>query len=211
MKNHFLVIDCETTGLDPVENRMITFSAATYRDGYSPDKPRDKFNFYFTDWQEGKIDPAALKVNCYNLSNNPEHLPAYLNKNKFISGNRLQFVHDFINWTMDPNILSSLENNYFVGYNIQFDISFLKQTFFANNFSWPSYLPHKVIDLYVLANSMIACGVMPNMKSVSAKSIYEYFGIIPDDIHSSFGDVKLTWELWQIMSNKFDGFKLNPK
>lgn len=199
MKN-YLVIDCETSGIDPFANRMITFSAAIYQENDDANKPREKFNYCFTDWKEGQVDPSALKVNNIRLTADNKK---FKNTN-FFEGTTQEFVQSFSDWVLDLHYPC----DYLLGYNINFDITFLKKAFDDSNIKINNLLPYKVIDPFIIATSLIACGSFPQVKSLSAESMYDLFAINSNGIHNADVDVALTWELWQKMSKCFSGFSI---
>ena len=180
----YLVIDTETTGLDPARNQMIQLVAKSWND-LNPN--RIDFNCMIEiSTTFGLIEPAALKKNKTKLTT------MFSDTQRSTESYAVRTFVDYIN-----------ENgpfDYLVGFNVQFDLAFIQRAFERSNVNFVGFLPYKVIDPFVLAQSMIAAGKLPAMRSTSLSSLCEHYSIeVPSTHHEALTDVEMTFKLMQAM------------
>ncbi len=101
-----IVLDIETTGLDPIKHSIIEVGAIEF------DNPLNIFNERCQIWPGAEIDPGALEVNGFKLDEitNPDILT------------QKELLVRFNEW------ISSIEDRTFAGQNVDFDINFLNES-----------------------------------------------------------------------------------
>jgi DNA polymerase III epsilon subunit-like protein len=187
----YLILDTETTGLDPKTHGLITLSMVV-----ETDSKRKIWNGLNTEWRIKSIDASALKVNNFLLSE--------LSRAPDASWQALDY-ENFVYSFVDFLIQHSEQVEFLVGMNVQFDISFIKKACEDFNIKIDSLLPRKQIDPLVFASCLKDMGMLsPSIKNINSKSLYDFYEIdYSKGFHSSDQDCKFTWELWQKMKKTF--------
>lgn len=119
-----IVVDIETTGLNPMEHQIVSVGALNLATG-------DIFYEECRIYPEDKIDPLALKINGF--------------KEDYIRDSSLQtpieLYEYFITWSLGKSkMLGSC--------NISFDLSFLKKVHFQSGREFREFPFRRNIDLY---------------------------------------------------------------
>ena len=189
-----IVVDVETSGLDPVKHGILSIGAVDYD---NPD------NFFYAEPRLGvekEIDPVALKINGFvgeDVKNNDKKP---LN----------EVLHDFNVW------LTGVRNVTLAGQNPAFDASFLKEAFNKCGFYWP--FGHRYMDLHSVAMSTyLAKGF--ELPEKSGRYMVDLDGILwsvglekRNGIHNGLMDAKLEAEAFSRLigaknwSKDFSGF-----
>ncbi len=191
----YLVLDCETTGLDRTKHGVITLSASLYRTLNDEIPNVSTFNAINMDWFNAyEINLDAMKVNgikivspfdkCYSKYDSP-----------------LRMYRAFSQW-----LLGLGKIDYIVGININFDIEFIKSEALKCGIDFGNVLPRKRIDPQIIANSLVDAGVL-KLDSTSSENLYKAFNIEANEIHDSKADVLTTWQLWLKVKNLLSELK----
>ncbi|MBS3146550.1 3'-5' exoribonuclease [Candidatus Woesearchaeota archaeon] len=122
-----IVVDVETTGIDPQKNSIISIGAVEFESPYN--------QFY----RECRVDVDA-QINPYALERNGFTLENLFDPGKI---NVDQLVESFLNWTR------KIELRTIAGENPGFDREFLLQTANKYNLNWD--LGYRVLDLHTLS------------------------------------------------------------
>lgn len=153
-----LVIDVETTGLDPIKNGLASIGAVDMNDPI----PR---TFYGTCYVPDNkiITPEALEVNGFTL----EQLK---DKNKF---SPTELVAEFLDWAL------SSEEITIAGHNPTFDTSFIRENM-PEGVKWP--FGYRTVDLHSVAyGHMRLRGIHPPLKdkrtNISLDTVLNYVGL----------------------------------
>ena len=101
-----IVVDIETTGLDPKRHSIIEIGAIDFNN------PTNYFNGRCRIWTGAEVDLTALQVNGFTLRE--------IQDQKILSQEEL--ISDFKTWT------DSIEDKTIAGQNVDFDISFLVES-----------------------------------------------------------------------------------
>jgi len=188
-----LIFDCETGGLDATKHPLLTLAGIIVRDGIIV----ECFDYKIKPFDGQELTDEALDINGITREQikgfeEPkvvyEKLTKLLNKYKFKwdKDNEAKFVP--------------------VGYNVGFDIEFLR-VFFENNgdkylFSFINV--RKVIDIYKGALFMHYCGLLPSLPNWKLGTLCEHFSI-PLSAHDAVEDIRATYilglKLKQVLSN----------
>ena len=195
----YLVVDCETTGLDPEIHGIITLSAVVY-DG---PKKVSQWHGVNKEWQQFTIDSSALKVNNISLYQTDyfsiptkEIVEGKADQGYYILENYSTFVRFFVSWMLE----NAVNCDFILGMNVQFDISFIKKACNAFNIKIDSLLPRKQIDPLIIAAAASDAGILnPDIKYFNSQAMYNLYEIDSKGIHRSDIDVRLAFELWQKM------------
>jgi DNA polymerase III epsilon subunit-like protein len=102
-----IVIDIETTGLDPKRNSIIEIGAVDFQN------PRNLFNGRCRIWDGAEIDLNALEINGYTVADTTD--PDIYSQEELLVR--------FIKWTDD------IHDKTLAGQNVDFDIDFLNEGF----------------------------------------------------------------------------------
>jgi DNA polymerase III epsilon subunit-like protein len=183
---HYLVVDVETTGLNPHRNQILTLGAAVFDDSTSSKEPLNTFSEDIVISPDGEIDPIALKVNKAKLDNSS-----------------LQFVEEKVAINKFVDYVWNIEKiDYLMGFNIQFDLRFLEQAFIRSRINFVNFLPYKVIDPFVLVHTLIQTGCLPNLKYTNLKALCNHYGLEASDSHTALGDIRNTYLLYLEMKDE---------
>lgn len=177
-----LVIDTETTGLDPNKNQMIQLGAIVYEDG----KEKDTFSLSVTYNGEGMVEPAAFKKNKTGMA-------GYMFASLIVESSVIYKFCDFV-----------LNNpcDYLVGFNVQFDLAFLRTAFERAKVNFVNFLPYKVIDPFILAQTMALTGHLPSSIKTNLSALCKHYGMETEGAHEALQDIRMTYGLMVRMMNQ---------
>jgi DNA polymerase III epsilon subunit-like protein len=160
----YVVIDTETTGLDPKTHEMLSIGAIVMIDNVITETIQIKIRADIS-----KADPEALRVNGY-------------------SDRRWKYaVSSFRAFCQIRDFFYKHQDGILVGHNVQFDIKFVR----ALSYRWQSddngmiLIPYPYMDTMDLARSAL---VPYGLKSVSLDNICEFLGWERRDAHSALSD-----------------------
>lgn len=187
-----VVIDIETTGLNPFENSIIEIGAIDFYN------PKNQFSQRCRIRENSVINKKALEVNGYTLS---ELYDKNLQSEK-------QLLLNFISW------IEKIEFRTLAGQNVNFDLSFLNATKDREQiiFEWG----RRIVDIHSVAYThMVSRGINPPLNDGNSKLggdfIMKYVGIPPEPRpHSGInGALYETEALGRLIFGKgvFDRFK----
>lgn len=192
-----IILDLETTGLDPLKNQIIEIGALDF------ENPSNQFYQTCKIDDTAEVDPAALEINGYNYSNLTDTRKMSLK----------QIILNFKEW------LKSIDDKTIAGQNVDFDITFLNVSFkrFNANFA----LGRRKIDLHSLTYSQFkVLGLNPPLKdgfsNLSGDHIMEYVGLPKEPRpHTAMNGVKYEAEAFsrliykQSLLKEFQDYKLS--
>lgn len=174
--NKKIYFDLETTGLDPIINGIIQIAGIIEVDG----KEVEEFNMKLKPFELDVIEEEALKV----------------------SGTTREEIRTF----EDPNLvyakITSIFNKYIdkynrddkfivCGYNVRFDINFLKEFFVKNGDNYLFSYFGQPKDPFPVIQYLSAIGKI-NSTNNKLSTICEYFKIDIKDAHDAMVDIKAT-------------------
>lgn len=187
-----LYFDCETTGLDPMKNDIIQIAGIIERDGVES----DTFDFKIAPFDWDAIEPKALEVSGITI----EDLKTFDNPIK---------VYCRLLSLFDLHINKYDKDDKFVvcGYNVGFDIEFLKGFFIKNqnNFLF-SYLGSKK-DVYAIIQYLVSMKKMIPENS-KLETICKYFNIEIEGAHDAMVDTRATKQLIEKIDNILKDIKI---
>ena len=181
MTKKTLWFDVETTGLSAYKNAIIQFACLVDIDGKIEDEKELKIAPLETD----EIEDAALKVNGITRV----ELTQFRTAPEVLNGHILPFFNKWI------NKFDITDKFAFAGFNVGFDIDFLKQFFWKNKERYfGSYFNGKRVDplyqLYSLDYQNKLC--LPNNKLGTACKHFD----IEIEAHDALSDIRATRELY---------------
>jgi len=174
--NKKIYFDLETTGLDPIINGIIQIAGIIEVDG----KEVEEFNMKLKPFELDVIEEEALKV----------------------SGTTREEIRTF----EDPNLvyakITSIFNKYIdkynrddkfivCGYNVRFDINFLKEFFVKNGDNYLFSYFGQPKDPFPVIQYLSAIGKIISTNN-KLSTICEYFKIDIKDAHDAMVDIKAT-------------------
>ncbi|WP_299313279.1 3'-5' exonuclease [uncultured Aquimarina sp.] len=187
-----VVVDIETTGLNPLESSIIEIGAVDF---YNSD---NKFNQRCKIRDDSFVNPMSLKVNGYTIND--------LRNSGFRSEKEL--LINFISW------LKNIDKRTIAGQNVNFDLRFLNTTKDRENVEWD--FGRRVVDIHSIAYAhMESRGLNPPLKigtsRLNGDYIMKYVGIpLEPKPHKGInGAIYETEALYRLMFNRncFDEFK----
>jgi len=153
-----IVLDIETTGLDPKRHSIIEVGAMDF------DDPRKVFNEKCRIWPGAEIDQGALQINGFS----PHEIkdPALQSQKELLS--------KFIDW------ISVIEDRTIAGHNVDFDISFLNES--CERLNLPFSYGKRKVDLHSLVYAhILGRKIKPPLKKgtsdLNSDVIMHYVGI----------------------------------
>lgn len=153
-----IVLDIETTGLEPKKHSIIEVGAIEY------DNPLNIFNERCRIWPGAESDPGALEINGFN----PDELTDP------VIQTQKELLLKFIDW------ISSVDDKTIAGQNVDFDISFLNES--CKRLNLPSYFGKRKVDLHSVAYAhFLRRNIRPplknNLSDLHSDLIMDYVGI----------------------------------
>lgn len=182
-------IDVETGGLDEKKNPLIQVAAFVEIGG----EIKDKFVSYIRPFPMDIVEPKALEVNKLTMDQLkafPEPRAVYL---KFIS-----FLDNYINRYDSSDKLVPL------GYNVSFDMGFLREFWLKNGDKYfGSYFLHVPVDVMglVVAHSIMLDIPLPSRMRLTDQ--IKFFGLeVEGDLHDAEVDIRMTREVFLKVKEK---------
>lgn len=180
-----IYIDTETTGLDSRLHALTEIACIVVEDGEIIDKQLLYINpSSYT--KMATIDPQALEFRNVTI----EEVEAY-------PSSKDQF-NEFIAF-LDKHIDKYDKQDKFkiLGYNIGFDIGFIKEWFIDNDHKYyGSYFDYKDIDVFALVKHLKLINQSFETENDKLETLCKYFGI-GIDAHNALSDIEATRELYK--------------
>lgn len=186
-------LDLETTGTDPAKHGIIQIAYLVEIDG--KEHQRGEFRVRPFDFQS--IEPDALEVNGVSV----DDLAKYPQPNEVYQ----RLVNQVLQKYVDK--FDKADKFNIAGYNVGFDLQFLKQ-FFVNNgdnyfgswFNYDTIDPLPVLRFFQPVNPWIAG--LPNKKLAT---VAKALGIDLDNAHDALPDILATKEIIDRIHRKYEG------
>lgn len=179
--NKIVWLDCETTGLDPVRNGIITLAAMIEINGAVVDRKT------FTMYPLGReIEMTALEVNGFTVKDVEGFKNWKMVKEEFCT-----WLGQYIN-KFDKNDKATA-----AGYNIiTFDMGFIESWFreCGDNYlySWFDRFP---MDVYRMVPMLEWAGALSGLPNRKLKTVAEAMSIKLENAHEAMADVEATREV----------------
>jgi DNA polymerase III subunit epsilon len=173
-----LVIDCETTGLSPTNNQVLTVGLLLVeirREEYDiidSEHLKIKHSVY-------KVSGLALKINKINLENH--------HKEAIEIEKACTIINEFIK-------KYDLYETPLLGHNIKFDLAFIQNLYQGTEIEFNHCLEH--IDTWHIWNSLKQEGIIPFELKGSLKVLAKYFQVSYKGAHDALVDCKITTEVY---------------
>ncbi len=150
-----IVVDVETTGLNPRKNSIVSIGAVNF------EKPEEQFYGECRPWVGATVNDQALLINGFSRE--------YLKNNKK-SHNKL--ILEFAEW-MDIQI----GNDIIAGHNPFFDTSFLFYSY--NKCKIIPTFRHRIVDLHSICYAKILKNIelKNNTNRLTSNAIFNYVGL----------------------------------
>lgn len=171
LSQDFVVFDFETTGLDSVKDEVIEFGALRVRNGVVVDTFSELVSV------ERTVPDDVMKLTGIS--------------SEMLTGKRS--VVDVL-----PDFVSFLQNDILVGYNVQFDVSFLNQLLKRTQVNHGRRLRNKSLDVLVLMKQLY-----PQLTSFTLESVFTFCaeqGKIEREKltpHRALDDCKMTYVIYE--------------
>ncbi len=186
MLNNILWLDTETTGLDPNKNFLFQLSYInTLNNQIKFDNDLYMRPQYIEQFQ---IEKAAFDKHKKTI----EEIQNY----KLEAEQLKVFFND---------LTSSGNKFYLAGYNVKFDIEFLKALFARHNYIITDYFNYLYLDVLQLVINLKLAGKI-NPINCKLETILQYFDLIKDinSLHNAKQDILCTKMLYDFLINKFN-------
>ena len=197
-KDKYLVIDCETTGLVPQRNQMLTLAILLCEKGTLEPIAFNEFKFKYDTYN---VSIGALKTNKIDLVQHDSEA-------------KYTFEH-VIHFIKTLYALCENQKPTVIGHNVGFDLSFIHH--YIGKEEWEKYVSYRNIDTCTIARFLSDAGIITT-KNVSLENMVKYFNLSKEDdaMHTALCDATKTWELYcklldtmdnlsEIKENDFNG------
>lgn len=168
--NKLLVIDVETTGLDPQRHSILSLGLVVVESQFVTQSKEILIKSY------GEIDPKAMEVNKIDMEQHHKNAlapyDAVLELLRFLEEN-------FDIWEEKKIVLA--------GHNVSFDISFLKQLMQRANVDFSKFFSHRSIDIHSIAYFLYMAGEL-EQDEVTSDGLIKKYKIEVDGRHTALGD-----------------------
>ena len=188
--NNIVVVDVETSGLNPYQHQLLAVGLCPLWGLVEPTtifvkhtgitwspRAKDYFSGYQVEWEQRAVAPAraCADVEGYFVRVSPTR-PVQL-----------------------------------VGHNIGFDVGFLKQLAFLAGKDELAGASHRFLDTYTMLYLLSSKGLIPN-SALTSDGAFKHFGIRINDSqrHTAIGDALATRELVRVLLERFDNALGNP-
>ncbi len=176
-----LVIDTETSGLDPARHGVLALAAVVWDDG----RIAGSFEAYI--WEPGmEIDPESLAINQINLR--------WLQREGQSPSAAIGAFEAFLDKAFPA--AKSEGKVRLVGHNLGFDLPFLKALYAKAGYDYSRRFSHRAIDTASILGALIVADRL-RLPEAGSSAAFAYFGIAPeaDKRHTALGDAVATAHL----------------
>lgn len=195
--NRLLVVDTETSGLDPLVNGILALGAVVWEDG----RIVDELQVFVSD-QDCEVDPESMAINGIDL--------AWLASCGLPPSDAVDALELF----MDKNGVKEgkMKQAKVVGHNLTFDIPFLKRLYRKADRSYDSSFSHRTIDTASVLGFLILAGALPPHVGGSSAA-FDYFGIKVSmgERHTALGDAIATARLLTALLELLQGSEISEE
>ncbi len=177
-----IVVDIETSGLNPRENSIISIGAVDF------DNPENCF-YGECRLRDGAKITGTLAVNGFTVD-------GINNANKSC----LELLKEFLEWS------KKIYNRTIAGHNVRFDFNFLYEHFIFYNLVWP--FGYRIVDLHsVFYFYLVRTGkeiiLENNISAISLDTIIDYLKLPKrTGFHNALEDARLTYQAFSILLKK---------
>jgi DNA polymerase III epsilon subunit-like protein len=174
-----LFLDCETGGLDPDENSLLSIGMVSWEDR----KIKNVIEIYIKE-HVLRVTPSALAINKIDLRKFNE-----ISVSSDEAWNKIkQFIYQNFGLHKENNIILA-------GMNVKFDIEFMKKNFGKKNFN--KWFSHRSVDIQSILRFLYIKGTFSEDITSSAKA-YKYFNINNGVVeHGALKDALCSVELFE--------------
>nr|DAN81688.1 MAG TPA: DNA polymerase III subunit alpha [Caudoviricetes sp.] len=186
-RSNYLVLDCETGGLDPEANPITQFAAVVLDHGTL--KEVDRWETYVRPYNGLKIDREAIERTMVNMS----AVNAGLKLDEFIES-----LMAFMSQNLAEGSAKAQRRLVGVGHNVLFDVGMLEAAFGYSTFAKKNNLFQFIQDqtLDTMYFSKMILGLTGNEK-MTLGATCEHCGITLTDAHGAMNDVEATADLFR--------------
>jgi DNA polymerase III alpha subunit (gram-positive type) len=192
---HYLFFDCETGGLDPIKNSLLTAYFGVYNSQFDLIDELD-LQLRPQDLSQLNVHPTALKITGINLEehlSDPQTLTYQQGKDKLIK-------------LLEKNKIPKKRRSFRpCGQNIEFDINFIKNQLLEDEI-WGKYVHYNTIDTLRILTFLQDIGILP-VDLGKLESLVNYFNIPMGQAHNAKEDIRMTVEVYKAMGNLIKGKK----
>lgn len=182
--NRLLFVDVETGGLNPKEHSLLSVGLAVWESGVIIDKVE-----YFVAEDKYNVTAKAMEINKLNLAEVYE---------KGISTEELSSeIHNFVKKHFTKESIFGKAT--LAGWNVAFDIAFLKELFVKNDREelFNSTFSYRNIDIAGIVAFYNLMNVFYSTQEIgSLDSAMKYFNLSCENRHSALGDVEVTIQVF---------------
>jgi len=176
--------DVETGGLDAVENGLLQVAIII---------GKDKFVEYIKPPTSLLIEDEALAVNGITRERIAKFTPE-----AEVFKNLLKFLDRHV------DRFDKTDKLQFNGYNSNFDAGFIQELFKRNgNNYYGAYFSYYDVDTFALVKILLAEGRIQKGENLKLGTMCKQFGIIIENEHDAFDDIKATKKLHKKLVKKY--------
>ncbi len=174
--NRLLFIDTETGGVEPEEHSLLSLGIIVWENGKTifEDETYIKDTVY-------KVTAQALAINNIDIS--------YIDKIGLDKQEVVQKIKGIKERYFSNRIMTV------AGHNVAFDVSFLKQLYKSNGYSFMDDFSHRVVDTSSILQFLYYAGKIETNIS-SSDAAFQYFNIEVEKRHTALDDCRATVRLF---------------
>ncbi len=182
-------IDGETTGLDSLQNDLLTFSVIIEIDG----EIKDKLNLEMQPFNYQSITDEALRINGMSVEQIKKFPPAHEAHKKIVA----LFSKYVDRYNKNDKLIPA-------GYNVGFDVDFLFKLFQKCGDPYcGSYLDYHKLDVASLVLFFKINGFFPNLEGFKLSEVAKALNV-ELNAHKAEDDILATREIYNILMDKIE-------
>lgn len=191
-KQKIAYIDSETTGLDSLQNDILTLSIIIEIDG----QIKDKLNLEMQPFNYQSITDEALKINGMSIEQIKKFPPPHEAHRKIVT----LFSKYVDRYNKNDKLIPA-------GYNVGFDVDFLFKLFQKCGDPYcGAYLDYHKLDVASLVLFFKIQGFFPDLEGYKLVDVCKYLNI-EFDAHKAEDDILATRKIYRILMDKIQLIK----
>ena len=176
------VLDCETTGLDPVKYDVIEVSILRLVDG-------EQKSWFIQPTNPAQFEVAALRINGHKI----EDLRYETQEGRETYQDPTKVIIDIENWLMEDGLPT--QQRVFTGQNVYFDLNMLKHLWQKCDSADSFPFGRRYMDTMVIEMFLDYCNDEMD-KGYSLANIIKKYGVKNEKAHNAAADVRATKDVF---------------
>lgn len=187
-RDNYIILDCETGGLDPKTSDLLSIGMVFVKDG----EIIAEREWFLRKDSPYRVTPGAMAVNRFNW-----------NDIKDTGMDMYSIIWEFQKLMVEIFDCEGRIKPTMIGHNIDFDLGFIFEQFMEKA-DWEKLVSYRKVDTAGIGRFLIDCDIIPGNKS-DLSSLAKELEIETDEDgarHSALFDAQLTWKVYKAMRKK---------